>query len=71
VADAVRRDTGALNLIETSSILLNAFALLLLRVNNIEACRMLYHLNGIIFRVKTVSNRSGRRQAARSQITRA
>lgn len=47
MADAVRRDTGALNIIETSSILLNAFALLLLRDDNLEACRMLHHLNGV------------------------
>ena len=44
MADAVRRDTGALNIIETSCTLLNASALLLFRVMDIEACRMLYHL---------------------------
>ena len=52
MADAVRRDTGALNIIETSFILLNASALLLPRVINIEACRMLCHLDDIYARAK-------------------
>jgi hypothetical protein len=71
VADAVRRDTGALNIIETSSILLNGFALLLLRGDDIAACRMLYSLDGITVQVKTDSHRSDRRQAACSHTTRA
>ena len=70
MADAVRRDTGALNIIETSFILLNGFALLLLRGNNIAACCMWYHLNGITWKVKTDNNRSDRRQAACSHTTR-
>ena len=70
MADAVRRDTGALNIIETSFILLNASALLLLRVISIEACCMLCHLNGINARATTDSDRSDWRQVVCSCTTR-
>ena len=70
MADAVRRDTGALNIIETSFILLNASALLLFRVIDIEAHRMLYHYNGINARARTDSDRSDRRQVVCSCTTR-
>lgn len=70
MADAVRRDTGALNIIETSFILLNASALLLFRVIDIEAHRMLYHYNGINARAQTDSSRPDSSQSACSHTTR-
>ena len=69
MADAVRRDTGALNIIETSFILLNASASLLFRVINLEACRILCHLDGINARARTDSDRFDRRKAACSHNT--
>lgn len=70
MADAVRRDTGALNIIETSCILPTLLHSLLCPVINIEAYRILYHLNGINARAKSDSNRFDKRQAACSHTTR-
>lgn len=62
MADAVRRDTGALNIIETSFILLNASDLLF-RVVNIGAYRMLYHLMvSMLERRRTATDLTGVKQ---------